>query len=76
MMRKVVDHAAEARIPAEAGLERIFKCGSGICGSCCIGPYLACKDGPVFSSEILRGLPEFGKSTRDASGRPVLIGSS
>jgi dihydroorotate dehydrogenase electron transfer subunit len=76
MMRKVVDLAVEARIPAEAGLERIFKCGSGICGSCCIGPYLACKDGPVFSSEILRGLPEFGKSTRDAAGRPVIIGSS
>jgi dihydroorotate dehydrogenase electron transfer subunit len=76
MMRRVVDFATEARIPSEAGLERIFKCGSGICGSCCIGPYLACKDGPVFNSETLRGLPEFGRSTRDASGRPVTIGSS
>jgi dihydroorotate dehydrogenase electron transfer subunit len=76
MMKRVVDLAAEAEMPAEAGLERIFKCGSGICGSCCIGPYLACKDGPVFSSEILTGLSEFGKSTRDASGRRVIIESS
>jgi dihydroorotate dehydrogenase electron transfer subunit len=74
MMKNVVDLATEAQIPAEAGLERIFKCGSGICGSCCIGPYLACKDGPVFSSDTLRGLPEFGKSTRDASGRRIAIG--
>ncbi|HXZ97802.1 MAG TPA: dihydroorotate dehydrogenase electron transfer subunit [Candidatus Acidoferrum sp.] len=76
MMKKVVDLATEAQIPAEAGLERIFKCGSGICGSCCIGPYLACKDGPVFSSDTLKGLREFGKSTRDASGRQITIGRS
>ncbi len=76
MMKKIIDLAETARIPAEAGLERIFKCGSGICGSCCIGPYLACKDGPVFSSETLKGLLEFGKSTRDASGRPIIIKSS
>jgi dihydroorotate dehydrogenase electron transfer subunit len=75
MMRKVTDLAEEVHVPMEAGLERIFKCGSGICGSCCIGPYLVCKDGPVFDSEVLRRLPEFGKSTRDASGRPVVIGT-
>jgi len=71
MIKKVIDLATAAQVPAEAGLERIFKCGSGICGSCCIGPYLVCKDGPVFSDETLRTLSEFGKSTRDASGRRV-----
>lgn len=69
MMKKVTDLAAQAHIPVQAGLERIFKCGSGICGSCCLGPYLVCKDGPVFSGEVLKDLPEFGKSTRDASGK-------
>lgn len=73
MMKKVMDLAEKAHVPAEAGLERIFKCGSGICGSCCIGSYLACKDGPVFSDEILKHVPEFGKTTRDASGRPIVI---
>jgi dihydroorotate dehydrogenase electron transfer subunit len=76
MMRRVVDLASEARIPAEASLERIFKCGSGICGSCCIGPYLTCRDGPVFTGETLRGLLEFGRSTRDASGSRVTIDTS
>jgi len=74
MMKKTVDLAAHAGIPAEAGLERIFKCGSGICGSCCIGPYLVCKDGPVFNSVTLGELSEFGKSMRNASGKAVPIG--
>lgn len=73
MMKRVIDFAAHAHIPAEAGLERMFKCGSGICGSCCIGPYLVCKDGPVFNSAVLTKLSEFGKSTRNASGRSVPI---
>jgi dihydroorotate dehydrogenase electron transfer subunit len=73
MMKKVMDLAEKAHAPAEVGLERIFKCGSGICGSCCIGSYLACKDGPVFSDEMLKDMSEFGKTTRDASGRPTAI---
>jgi len=75
MMRKVMDLAEEVHVPMEAGLERIFKCGSGICGSCCIGGHLVCKDGPVFNSDVLRRLPEFGESSRDASGRRVPIGT-
>lgn len=76
MTKRVVDLGAEAHVPAEAGLERIFKCGSAICGSCCIGPYLVCKDGPVFKGEVLRALSEFGRSTRDASGKRVVLGKA
>ncbi len=75
MMRKVVDLGRDARIPVQAGLERIFKCGSGICGSCCIGPYLVCKDGPVFDGETLGTLLEFGAWTRDHSGRRLAQGT-
>jgi len=75
MMRRVFDLAQASQTPVEAGLERIFKCGSGICGSCCIGPYLACKDGPVFNGETLRGLSEFGSWARDHSGRRVAVGT-
>jgi len=75
MMRKVLDYAQAAQTPMEAGLERVFKCGSGICGSCCVGPYLVCKDGPVFNGETLRGLPEFGLWARDHSGRRVAVGT-
>jgi len=75
MMRRVLDLAKAAQTPVEAGLERIFKCGSGICGSCCIGPYLVCKDGPVFNGKTLRGLSEFGFWARDHSGRRVAVGT-
>jgi dihydroorotate dehydrogenase electron transfer subunit len=54
----------------EFSLHRYMKCGVGICGSCCIDPdgLRVCRDGPVFSGEILEN-SEFGRYCRDASGR-------
>ncbi|MDD3042699.1 MAG: dihydroorotate dehydrogenase electron transfer subunit [Methanosarcinaceae archaeon] len=59
---------------AEFSLHRYFKCAIGVCGACCLDPYglRVCKDGPVFSGEQLLD-SEFGKYTRDASGRRVKI---
>lgn len=31
-------------------MERSMKCGVGWCGHCQLGPYLLCRDGPVFSA--------------------------
>lgn len=74
MMRKIFDKAEEKGIEVQACLERYMKCGIGLCGSCCIGEYLVCKDGPVFNSEILRKLKdEFGVFKRDSSGLPNRI---
>ncbi|HUV94117.1 MAG TPA: FAD/NAD(P)-binding protein [Anaerolineae bacterium] len=39
-------------------LEMKMKCGVGKCGRCNIGSLYVCKDGPVFSYEDLRGLPD------------------
>jgi dihydroorotate dehydrogenase electron transfer subunit len=36
--------------------ERYMKCGIGVCGSCALGKYLVCRDGPVFEGSQLRGL--------------------
>ncbi|ASJ10241.1 dihydroorotate dehydrogenase electron transfer subunit [Thermococcus sp. P6] len=36
--------------------ERYMKCGIGVCGSCSLGKYLVCRDGPVFDGPQLRGL--------------------
>ncbi|ASJ11510.1 dihydroorotate dehydrogenase electron transfer subunit [Thermococcus thioreducens] len=36
--------------------ERYMKCGIGVCGSCNLGKYLVCRDGPVFDGFQLRGL--------------------
>ncbi len=69
MMKKVLELAKSKGIPAQASLERLMKCGIGICCSCCVGKYLVCKDGPVMDGEEVLKLPEFGIHARDKSGR-------
>ncbi len=49
MMRKVFDLAEKRKIALEASLERLMRCGIGLCGSCMIGKYRVCRDGPVFT---------------------------
>ena len=39
-------------------LENRMKCGIGKCGRCNVGSLYVCKDGPVFSYELLKSLPE------------------
>ncbi len=72
MMREIFDISEENGLQLQASLERIIKCGVGLCGHCGIGPYLVCKDGPVFTSSQLREvIDEFGEFTRDHSGREI-----
>jgi dihydroorotate dehydrogenase electron transfer subunit len=74
MMRKLHDLATDLGIKFEASLERSMKCGIGICGSCTIGSYLLCRDGPVLGKEeVANTLDEFGLLQRDPSGRYVKI---
>lgn len=74
MMAKVYSISEEYKIPVQASLERYMKCGIGICGSCAIGPFRVCIDGPVFTSEMLKNIShELGKLKRDASSAPVAI---
>ena len=54
MIRQVLNLAEVHGFPLEASLERLMRCGIGICGSCMIGKYRVCKDGPVFDSKQLR----------------------
>jgi NAD(P)H-flavin reductase len=39
-------------------LENRMKCGIGKCGRCNVGHLYVCKDGPVFSYEQLKDIPE------------------
>lgn len=73
MIKKVVDIAQNRNLPVQASLERYMKCGVGICDSCAINGLLVCKDGPIFSGEILAKLNDFGKIKRDACGRKEQI---
>ena len=74
MMRKVCDLAEKYGVALEASLERLMRCAIGLCGSCVIGRYRVCKDGPVFTAEQLRDVKsEFGISKRDFNGRKIVI---
>ncbi|HEX5457308.1 MAG TPA: dihydroorotate dehydrogenase electron transfer subunit [Candidatus Nitrosotalea sp.] len=68
MMHKVVQIASENKIHVEASIERMMKCGIGICGSCCFGDVMACKDGTVFDGTTLLANKEFGYTHRSKSG--------
>lgn len=63
MMKKVLDLAESKNIQIQASLERKMKCGVGLCGSCCVGEnndISICKDGPIFNSDQLKKIPQFG----------------
>ena len=38
-------------------MEKNMSCGLGKCGHCRLGPYYACKDGPVFTYDKIKDLP-------------------
>ncbi len=70
MMYKVFLLAGRHNTPLQASLERTMRCGIGLCGSCVVGEFMVCKDGPVLSyDELLKIGDEFGKLKRDFSGR-------
>jgi dihydroorotate dehydrogenase electron transfer subunit len=73
MMRKIFNMAEEHGIPAQLSLERIIRCAIGICGSCVLGPYRVCKDGPVFTSDQLRTVRDFGRFKRGFDGRKTPV---
>ena len=73
MMKKMLEICIEYSIPMQASLERYMKCGVGICDSCAINGYHVCKDGPVFSEDILTKMRDFGKWRRNEAGRKIKI---
>jgi dihydroorotate dehydrogenase electron transfer subunit len=70
MMFGLYELAKAHNIPFQASLERFMKCGCGICGTCALDPTgdLVCIEGPVFSSDQLSNITEFGKYNRDSMG--------
>ena len=74
MMKFVMDVLIQKNAiqKAEFSMERYFKCGIGVCGSCCIDALgvRVCKEGPVFKAKVIQD-SEFGKYHRDASGKRI-----
>jgi len=74
MMLKIFLLAEQYNTPFQASLERYIRCGIGICGSCCVGDYRICKDGPVFSGLQLATVKnEFGFFKRETDGSKVTL---
>jgi dihydroorotate dehydrogenase electron transfer subunit len=72
MMVKTFVLAEKRGIALEASLERLMRCAIGLCGSCVVGKYRVCRDGPVFTSNQLREVKkEFGISKRDFYGKRI-----
>jgi NAD(P)H-flavin reductase len=52
MMRVAVKRLLERGFKEDrvyVSLERRMRCGVGVCGTCQLGHYFVCRDGPVFS---------------------------
>ena len=61
MFKFVIQKLKDKNFPTRdiyMSLERRMHCGLGICQHCAIGPKYVCKDGPVFSYEELREIPD------------------
>ena len=58
-------------------LERIMRCGCGLCGLCVLDPLglLVCNDGPIFNGEDLKKIKDFGRQKRDFSGKKISLDS-
>jgi len=69
MIKEIFSTCTSEGIELEASLERIMKCGFGLCGSCLIDDFRVCKDGPVVNLNKLEELSEFGRWDREPSGR-------
>ncbi len=73
MLLKVFEVCEKYSVDCEVSLERYMKCGFGVCAQCVCEDQMVCKDGPVFGSDMLRGMSEFGKSARLKSGKLVSL---
>ncbi len=77
MMYRMLQLANRYNTPLQASLERLMRCAIGICGTCVIGKFRVCRDGPVFTGEQLSEVKEaFGHYKRTFEGRKIALGSA
>lgn len=72
MMYELLLLSEQFHTPLQASLERLMRCAIGLCGTCVIGKFRVCRDGPVFTSAQLNEVKEeFGHFKRAFNGRKV-----
>ncbi len=72
MLYKVVELCREHSIECEVSLERYMKCGFGVCGQCDCSGQRVCIEGPVFNTEELSRMEDFGRITITKTGERVI----
>jgi dihydroorotate dehydrogenase electron transfer subunit len=70
MMSGIFKILEDNNIPGQYSMERYMKCAIGICGQCCVDNtgWRVCIEGPIFSSNEIKQITEFGKYRRDGAG--------
>jgi NAD(P)H-flavin reductase len=72
MLAPVARRLAALGVPPDrihVALERVMKCGVGVCGHCYVNHRYVCTDGPVFSLAELETLPDaFGAAAGGVAG--------
>jgi len=58
MLLAVARRCQTLGLPCWVSMERVMKCGLGICGTCHFGDRLVCRDGPVFEGGEMLGIQE------------------
>jgi len=74
MIHRIFSFAETYNVPLEVCLERLMRCAIGICGSCVLGGFRVCVDGPVFTKGQLQQVKEeFGRFRLDFDGKRVKL---
>ena len=72
MIKSIINTVQKINIDLQVSLERIMKCGIGICGSCELTGFRICKDGPVFGLKELNAMyGVLGNLKRSHSGKVI-----
>jgi dihydroorotate dehydrogenase electron transfer subunit len=74
MMKGIFNILEDNNINGQYSMERYMKCAIGICGQCCVDNtgWRVCMEGPIFSSEEIKQITEFGNYHRDGAGIKIL----
>ena len=74
MMYKMFLSAERFKVPFQASLERFMRCAIGLCGTCVVGRYRVCREGPVFSGKQLHEVrEEFGHFRLGLNGEKISV---
>lgn len=68
MLKSIRDFVKGIDIRVDFSMERLMKCGIGICDSCSIDGVQLCRDGPVLDEKTVFSMEEFGSFRLTESG--------